>query len=409
MLVMRNAGTFVGILFFWKPYRAANVDVSEAQLEDGYSIRALSDTPRIYLIEHLLSASECDHVIALGRDRLKPAGVVGVQDAEYLASARNNEQMFFETEEEDNDPVLRTVLKRMHRAARIPERLGEGLQLGRYSVGQKYELHIDTQERASRPATLVVYLSDVEEGGETAFPMTKDNRYICEDGIWHCCSGGKVQDGIRVPPVRGNAVLFFSHQITGEVDNGSWHGSCQVIRGEKWIAQRWFHFHPQRKTPYLTDASSDGVLASPQSILSPHRTAVRMLSQDDPLTFLLKNFSRAAEAIPFRIIFMLFSDHFGLFSDHQMILDGLWIISVSCWIFFSPFSDKKTENKHLASIFLLKNFVSAAEVDAIGTGAQPGEMSAGHAPALLPMLLRRLHAASCNFTLNFDFDFNFKN
>ena len=58
----------------------------------------------------------------------------------------------------------------------VPVAHGEGLHILNYEVDQQYKAHYDYFAEHSRSAannrisTLVMYLNDVEEGGETYFP-----------------------------------------------------------------------------------------------------------------------------------------------------------------------------------------------------------------------------------------------
>ncbi|MDH6166467.1 hypothetical protein M2282_001614 [Variovorax boronicumulans] len=66
-------------------------------------------------------------------------------------------------------------------------------------------------------STLVTYLNDVPEGGQTVFP----------------------QLGLAVSPIRGNACYFEYGDGKGGVDARSLHASAAVIRGEKWVMTKW--------------------------------------------------------------------------------------------------------------------------------------------------------------------------
>ena len=88
-----------------------------------------------------------------------------------------------------------------------------------------YELKGSQQHLAvggQRVSTLVMYLSDVEQGGETTFPDV----------------------GVSVVPKKGAAVYFEYCNSQGQVDPLSLHAGNPVIKGEKWIATKWMR---QRK------------------------------------------------------------------------------------------------------------------------------------------------------------------
>merc|ERR1740121_2457051 len=81
---------------------------------------------------------------------------------------------------------------------------------------------------------MIMYLSDVESGGDTLFPLGRGD---CS-ATW------------RTHPKKGRAVLFFNHFPDGSVDRRAQHIGCPVNEGVKWIAQRWFRFEPYNRVSY---------------------------------------------------------------------------------------------------------------------------------------------------------------
>jgi prolyl 4-hydroxylase len=118
----------------------------------------------------------------------------------------------------------------------------EFLQVATYSSGSHYETHLDAfgdqqsetgeyliEGTGERIATFIFYLSEVGQGGGTAFP----------------------QSGIATVPLKGSAVLWYNMLRSGEVDDFSWHGACPVILGEKWIANKWIRSNDQMFSPHF--------------------------------------------------------------------------------------------------------------------------------------------------------------
>ena len=82
-----------------------------------------------------------------------------------------------------------------------------------------------------------MYLTTPEEGGETVFPSA--SRRV--DGPqWSECA----REGFAVKAKRGDALLFYSLKPNGQKDEDSLHGSCPVLKGEKWSSTKWIHVVP---------------------------------------------------------------------------------------------------------------------------------------------------------------------
>ncbi|KAI3914030.1 hypothetical protein MKW98_010842 [Papaver atlanticum] len=187
---------------------------------------------------------ECDYLISLGEPRMKKSTVIDVKTGGSTASkVRTSSGMFMKR---GVNEVVRDIEERIADFTHIPVEHGEGLQILHYEVGQKYEPHYDYFEDefntkkhgGQRIATLLMYLSDVEEGGETVFPKAKGN---VSYPPWNDESVECGKKGLAVKPKKGDALLFWSLKPDATKDFSSLHGGCPVIRGNKWSSTKWMH------------------------------------------------------------------------------------------------------------------------------------------------------------------------
>ncbi len=97
--------------------------------------------PRVVVFGDLLSAEECDELIALARSRLARSETVETSTgASAVNPARTSDGMFFEPAE---FPVCARLEKRIAALLGWPLENGEGLQILRYGPGTEYLPHYD--------------------------------------------------------------------------------------------------------------------------------------------------------------------------------------------------------------------------------------------------------------------------
>ncbi|MDQ7956414.1 MAG: 2OG-Fe(II) oxygenase [Pseudomonadota bacterium] len=181
--------------------------------------------PRIVVFGNLLSADECEALIAAARQRLSRSLTVETKTGgETLNVDRTSDGMFFERGENE---VVQRIEARIATLLNWPLDFGEGLQILRYSPGAQYRPHYDyfdpkepgtptiLRRGGQRVGTLVMYLQEPQQGGATTFPDI----------------------GLEVAPVRGSAV-FFSYDRADPATR-TLHGGAPVLAGEKWVATKW--------------------------------------------------------------------------------------------------------------------------------------------------------------------------
>ncbi|XP_057533298.1 probable prolyl 4-hydroxylase 3 [Amaranthus tricolor] len=211
-------------------------------------VEILSWEPRAFLYHNFLSKEECEYLIDLAKPHMVKSTVVDSKTGKSKDSrVRTSSGMFLRR---GQDKIIRDIEKRIADFTFIPVEHGEGLQILHYEEGQKYEPHYDyfldefnTKNGGQRTATVLMYLSDVEEGGETVFPASRRN-FSTIPG-WNERSEC-AKRGLSVKPVRGDALLFWSMRPDATLDPASLHGGCPVIKGNKWSSTKWMHIEEFR-------------------------------------------------------------------------------------------------------------------------------------------------------------------
>ena len=134
--------------------------------------------PRIFVTDDFLAPWEADYLIARGAENGLARSLVGRGATEREdTSIRSSAATFLTSLAHAHDPVLRAIEDRIAAHTRLPASHGEPLQVQRYERGERYEFHTDVDARmrsaaaCKRVATFLMYLTDVEEGGETSFPL----------------------------------------------------------------------------------------------------------------------------------------------------------------------------------------------------------------------------------------------
>lgn len=212
-----------------QPLRESTQDVSRREPPPEW----LCADPRIARYAAMFSRSEADHLIDCARDRLSEAAV-SLDGGVGKSSGRVAQNAWIPHE---HDAIVRGLCERLAEAAGHPLAHAESLQVVHYAPGGEYRPHFDAYDMGSprgreytrrggqRLCTAILYLNDVDAGGQTRFPRLD----------------------IAIPPRCGDALIFDScHAGTVEVQPKALHAAAPLEAGEKWIANLWFRQRPYR-------------------------------------------------------------------------------------------------------------------------------------------------------------------
>ncbi|HYW16794.1 MAG TPA: 2OG-Fe(II) oxygenase [Allosphingosinicella sp.] len=199
-----------------------------ALTEDGDPLRMpegerLCEAPAITRFEALFTAEECVWLAASAAPMLAPATVVEPGSGRQLSDpVRVCDSAGFTWPLEN--PAVQALNRRLAAASGTAAGQGEPLQVLRYRPGGEYRPHFDAIAGFAnqRAMTMLVWLNDGYEGGETWFPTP----------------------GLKLKGRIGDAILFWNTGPDGRRDPASGHSGLPVIAGEKLIASRWIRELP---------------------------------------------------------------------------------------------------------------------------------------------------------------------
>jgi prolyl 4-hydroxylase len=216
-----------------QPRFALDKSQLEHLLQSPPGIRAaapvqLSARPRVLRFDKLLTREECDYVIGVAGPQLHPSTVTNPATGaamQHLERTSSDAML----SPYDHDLAVHCINLRLSAAAGMPVENGELLSVLRYEPGQEYRPHVDYfgdinedatqfETAGQRVRTLLVYLNDAYDGGQTHF----------------------LSNGLKVKGTPGDAIVFHNVDGEGEPDPSSRHAGLPVQRGAKWLISKWF-------------------------------------------------------------------------------------------------------------------------------------------------------------------------
>ncbi|KAL3611598.1 hypothetical protein D5086_002618, partial [Populus alba] len=193
-------------------------DTGEAFIE-SIPFQVLSWKPRALYFPNFATPEQCESIIKMAKSKLKPS-TLALRKGETTESTKGTRTSSgtFIGGSEDQTGTLDFIERKIARATMIPQSHGEAFNILRYEIGQKYDSHYDAfnpdeygPQPSQRVASFLLYLSSVEEGGETMFPF--ENGSAVSSGFEY-----KQCVGLKVKPRQGDGLLFYSLFPNGTID-----------------------------------------------------------------------------------------------------------------------------------------------------------------------------------------------
>jgi prolyl 4-hydroxylase len=198
------------------------------------SIRKIGGDPQffVYEIPSLLTPSECASVRAAAIRKGMSESVVYATSTDVVdTGSRISKTGWLD---DNASPAVEKITSILESLTGLPRSHYEDLQVVQYPVGGFFKPHHDCCEGSdqtcarmnagagARKITMLIYINDDYEGGETAFPLLD----------------------LNVVPETGKAIMFWSVDDKGKVIEKSLHGGNPIISGEKWVCNKWVHEGP---------------------------------------------------------------------------------------------------------------------------------------------------------------------
>ena len=182
---------------------------------------------QLYKKENFLSVNECDKLIQMISKGLRPSTVADDGDTclvnDYRTSKTADLNYF-------KDPFYLSIDRKISKLMNLEPFFGETMQAQKYEIGEYYKEHYDffspfnheyktyCEWMGQRTWTTMIYLNDVEEGGETYF------KYL----------------NLKIKPKKGLLIGWNNLYINGFPNYKTIHEALPPLKGSKYIITKWW-------------------------------------------------------------------------------------------------------------------------------------------------------------------------
>jgi len=198
----------------------------------NYEMEIIHHDPKIYTIQGVISIEECKYFKEISMDFMKRSTVSAIDhNANKIGSIDKRRTSSNCWVKHDHSETTQLVVNRISELVKMPVKNAESFQVLHYQEKEEYQAHLDAFDKETelgkaflgnsgqRVLTVLGYLNNVDEGGETHFPNIDKT----------------------VIPEEGKIVVFeVCHQDTDMPHKNALHGACPVISGEKWAFNLWY-------------------------------------------------------------------------------------------------------------------------------------------------------------------------
>ncbi|NQZ46310.1 MAG: 2OG-Fe(II) oxygenase [Erythrobacter sp.] len=185
--------------------------------------RVDTDIAELFAVGDFLSQAECERLCAMVDQTARPSSL---HEVDYDSGFRTS----YSGDLDPADPFVMGIGRRIDDILGVDSSFGEAIQGQRYLPGQQFKPHNDwfyTTEKywqgerkrgGQRSWTTMIFLNDVEKGGETHF----------------------TQIGIKIEPKPGVLLIWNNALPDGRPNEGTMHAGTPVIEGAKYIVTKWY-------------------------------------------------------------------------------------------------------------------------------------------------------------------------
>jgi hypothetical protein len=191
----------------------------------------VAESPQLWVLDGFASEEEVDGVLALFADEDHVRA--------HAWHAHWDHAGFAAEMPADGEGLLARIAERMERTTGVRTVIERSVRFRFYGEGEGHRPHTDGYETegCKLAVTALLYLSDTEAGGETAFPAAQP-------------------EPIAIQPRRGRLVMWTSTLPGGADDPRSLHEGRAVARGDKAVLMSFAYLPLAEHAPSLRPAIS---------------------------------------------------------------------------------------------------------------------------------------------------------